>query len=284
MSKIINKNSLFSILTLFFIGFFLSQQSYAGKPEVEDLTGEINGVSKNLKYIKTGICPHTTKKIPCDPGSNFDKFIDDVGNGVERLNKKYGQQRDSCLSDLDILSRYQLFSSSFLSGVAYSVLPEIVRDALDSRGYSVTSNIGATLVQGGLIAYNTASYVPTITGFAVKIGFKNLGFSEQTSTTLASTAAVLASVVPALIFSPETATDCVVNCSVAIAGSYAGSTIALRAKSWIYDKWESYNRSSNEALLVAHITKLEEEVKKLKEERTTIYSLNSNSVETDKNK
>ena len=132
----------------------------------------------------------------------------------------------------------KLLGYSFLNGAAYSLFPEIVRDVLDFRGYSGVSNIAATLVQAGLIAYNTTSYVPTIAGFTVKNGFSYLGFSEETSTTAGSTAAVLSNVVSGLILEQEPAIDCVVNCAIAVCGSYAGSTLALKAKALAYDNFD----------------------------------------------
>jgi len=136
----------------------------------------------------------------------------------------------------------QLVTSSFLKGAAYSILPEIVRNVLESRRYYGLSKIAPTLIEAGLIVYNTESYIPIFTCFAVRRGFRSLGFSEETSTTAASTAAVLANVVPSLIFSQETSINYMLNCSLAILASYAGSTLALTAKSCYnayYDDWWS---------------------------------------------
>ena len=133
------------------------------------------------------------------------------------------------------ISRGYLFSSSFLSGAAYTVFPEISRDILEPRGYSRTSDVVAMMIQGGVILYSTSSYAPAITGIAVRYVFNELGFSPQASTIAGSTTAVAASFIQQLIFSHETVLDTVVDCAIGVAGSYAGSSLALKAKSKIYE-------------------------------------------------
>ena len=135
------------------------------------------------------------------------------------------------------IDKYQLFRSSFLSGAAYSLLPEIFRDILDSKGYFQTSDIVATIIQGGIIVYNTSSYVPTITGMSVRYGLNQLGFSRQASTVAGSTTAIAASLSQKLIFSQESVFDCVIDCALGVSGSYTGSTLALKTKSWVYELW-----------------------------------------------
>lgn len=133
------------------------------------------------------------------------------------------------------ISRGHLFSSSFLSGAAYTVFPEISRDILEPRGYSRASDIVAMMLQGGVILYSTSSYVPVMTGIAVKYAFSELGFSPQVSAIAGSTTAVAASFVQQLIFSHETVLDTAVDCTIGVIGSYAGSSLALKAKSKIYE-------------------------------------------------
>lgn len=133
------------------------------------------------------------------------------------------------------ISRGHLFSSSFLSGAAYTVLPEISRDILEPRGYSRASNIVAMMIQGGVILYSTSSYVPVVTGIAVRYAFSELGFSPQTSAIAGSTTAVAASLIQQLILSHETILDTAVDCTIGVIGSYAGSSLALKAKSKIYE-------------------------------------------------
>ncbi|MBP6951540.1 MAG: hypothetical protein KBD36_05620 [Alphaproteobacteria bacterium] len=131
--------------------------------------------------------------------------------------------------------KYELFFSSFLRGGAYTLLPELFRDVLEFRGYSRASNVVATIIQGGIIAYNTSSYAPAAAGILVKTGLNKLGFSERSSTIAGSTAAVIASLSQKLIFSSESVLDCVVDVTIGVAGSYAGSILALKAKSWVYN-------------------------------------------------
>lgn len=134
------------------------------------------------------------------------------------------------------ISRWHLFSSSFLSGAAYTIFPEISRDILESRGYSSrASNIVAMMIQGGVILYSTSSYAPVVTGIAVRYVFSELGFSPQASAIAGSTTAIAASFIHQLIFSHETILDTAVDCTIAVIGSYAGSSLALKAKSKIYE-------------------------------------------------
>jgi hypothetical protein len=244
------------------------------------LAGQLLEKNQALDLCKAQLpCPTTDcPKSNCtEKAAELKLCNDDKGTCSKRLTE--------CQSENSELGNSQLFSSSFLSGAVYSLIPEMIRDGIEYTGYPELSNIAETVVQGGIILYNTEYYVPVIAGVAVRtIAAKCLGCSPQTSTTLGSTAAVLFSVVPALIFSQETALDCIVNCSLAVGGSYAGSTVALKAKSWIYDKWNYYNSNKKEGLLVAKIEKLEKEVEELKKERKTLYSLTSESVETSKNK
>lgn len=149
-----------------------------------------------------------------------------------------GQREDDTEIEID---RYQLFTSSFLSGAAYSLVPEIIRDALESRGYPRTSNIVATIILGGMIVYNSSSYIAPVTGMVVRIGCDQLGFSPQNSAIAGSTAAIAASLSQKLIYSHETVLDSVVDVAIGVAGSYAGSTLALKAKTWVYSLWGSNN-------------------------------------------
>ena len=145
-----------------------------------------------------------------------------------------GQIEGDAKTEID---RYTLLSSSFLNGAAYSLFPEIVRDALESRGYPRASVI-ATIIQGGMIVYNSPSYVAPITGMAVRIGCSQLGFSPQASSTVGIMVSIVVSLSQELIFSQETVFDSVVDVAIGVAGSYAGSTLAFRAKSWVYDLWK----------------------------------------------
>jgi hypothetical protein len=149
-----------------------------------------------------------------------------------------GQRESDTETEID---RYTLFRSSFLSGAAYSLVPEIVRDSLESRGYLRASNIVATLIQGGMIVYYSSSYVAPVTGMVVRIGCGQLGFSPQTSTIAGSTAAIAASLSQKMIFSHETVLDSMVDVAIGVAGSYAGSTLALKAKAWVYGLWGNNN-------------------------------------------
>lgn len=143
-----------------------------------------------------------------------------------------GQRGDNAETEID---RYTLFSSSFLSGAVYSLVPEIVRDALESRGCPLASAI-AIIVQGGMIVYNSPSYFAPIAGMAVRIGFSQFGFSPQASSTAGITVVIVGSLVQTLIFSQETVLDSVVDVAIGVAGSYAGSILALKAKSWVYEQ------------------------------------------------
>lgn len=147
-------------------------------------------------------------------------------------------QEDVTETEID---RYTLFSTSFLSGAAYSLVPEIVRDLLVSRGYHGVSNAVATIVQGGMIVYYSPSYIAPITGMVVRIGCSQLGFSPQASATAGSTVAVVLSLSEKLVFSQETILDSVVDIAIGVAGSYAGSTLAFKAKSWVYGLWTRNN-------------------------------------------
>ncbi|MBY0273677.1 MAG: hypothetical protein K2X02_09800 [Alphaproteobacteria bacterium] len=132
------------------------------------------------------------------------------------------------------ISRYKIFSSSFINGAAYTLVPELIRDALEFKGYSRASNIVSTIVQSGMIIYNTSSYAPVVTGTIVRIGFRQLGFSQQDSNTAGITVAIVTTLTQKLIFSEETALDCIVDVALGVGGSYMGSTLALKAKSWVY--------------------------------------------------
>lgn len=151
-----------------------------------------------------------------------------------------GQREDD--TDIEIeIDRYQLFTSSFLSGAAYSLVPEIVRDGLESRGYPRASNIVATIILGGMIVYNSPSYIAPVTGMVVRISCDQLGFSPKTSAIAGSTAAIAASLSQKLIYSHETVLDSVVDVAIGVAGSYTGSALALKAKTWVYSLWGSNN-------------------------------------------
>ncbi|MBP6951032.1 MAG: hypothetical protein KBD36_00030 [Alphaproteobacteria bacterium] len=88
-----------------------------------------------------------------------------------------------------------------------------------------------------MIVYNTSSYAPTITGMVVRVGFSQLGFSHQTSATAGNTAAIVASFSQKLILSQETVLDCMVDVAIGA----AGSNLALKANSWIYELWGCNN-------------------------------------------
>jgi hypothetical protein len=96
------------------------------------------------------------------------------------------------------------------------------------------------IIQGGMIVYITSSYTPVVTGIAVRTGFNQLGFSNQSSAIAGSTASIAASLIQRLIVSHETVLDCVVDVAIGVAGSYSGSILALKAKSLIYDLWGRY--------------------------------------------
>lgn len=132
------------------------------------------------------------------------------------------------------ISRFELFGSSFFRGVAYSLIPEVSRDILGSKGYYRASNVVATIIQGGMIYYNS-SYVPAITGMVVKTSFSKLGFSDQVSTTVGVTMAITASLSQKLIFSQETVLDSMIDVAIGVSGSFSGSYLALKAKSWVYN-------------------------------------------------
>ncbi|OJW51140.1 MAG: hypothetical protein BGO67_12500 [Alphaproteobacteria bacterium 41-28] len=140
------------------------------------------------------------------------------------------------------ISGFELFSSSFFRGAAYSLIPEVFRDALDSRGYYRASNVVATIIQGGMIYYNS-SYVPAITGMVVRTGFSKLGFSDQVSTNVGVTVAIAASLSQKLIFSQEAVLDSMIDVAIGVSGSFSGSYLALKAKSWVYNLC-GYNNST----------------------------------------
>lgn len=148
-----------------------------------------------------------------------------------------GQREGNVETEID---RYTLFSLSFLSGAVYSLVPEIVRDTLESRGYPRASAI-AIIVQGGMIVYSSPSYFAPIAGMAVRIGCSQFGFSPQTSTTAGLTVTIVTSLSQELIFGKETVFDSVVDVALGVAGSYAGSTLAFKAKSWVYEHWRGNN-------------------------------------------
>jgi len=154
------------------------------------------------------------------------------------------------LARLDKLEKFngqlELFGSSFVSGAAYSLIPEVIRDGIEFSGYPRYANIAATVIQGGMIVCNTVSYAPIITGVAVRTGANWLGCPPQVSTILGSTAAVVASVCQ----SQEAALDCMTNYAIAFAGSCAGSALALQTKSWVYGLWNNSGNISKEELIV----------------------------------
>jgi hypothetical protein len=139
------------------------------------------------------------------------------------------------------IGRYKIFHLSFLNGAAYTLLPELIRDTLEFRGYSRISNVVATIVQGGMIVYNTSSYAPVVVGTLVRTSFSQLGFSQQDSITAGITASIVTSFSQKLIFSQEMVLDCLVDVGIGVVGSYAGSTLALKAKSWAYELF-GYNK------------------------------------------
>lgn len=132
--------------------------------------------------------------------------------------------------------KYNLFTASVARGAAYSFLPEFVKGILEARGHSgAPADVAAIIVQGGITLYSTASYIPVMTGMVVRGGFHQLGFSQQTSAIAGSTASVLAVVSQNLSFNQDTFIDCVVDCSIAIAGSSLGSYLTLKATPWVCD-------------------------------------------------
>ncbi|MBP9691726.1 MAG: hypothetical protein KBD90_00135 [Alphaproteobacteria bacterium] len=140
------------------------------------------------------------------------------------------------------ISGVELFSSSFFRGAAYSLIPEVFRDTLESRGYYQASNVVTTIIQGGMIYYNS-SYVPAITGIVVRTGFNKLGFSDQVSTNVGVTLAIAASLSQKLIFSQETVLDSIIDVAIGVSGSFSGSYLAVKAKSWVYKLWVSKDSS-----------------------------------------
>lgn len=139
------------------------------------------------------------------------------------------------------IDKYELFNTSVLRGAAYTLVPEIMRDTLVSKGYPQMSNVAATMIQGGMIVYHSSSYIPLMTGMIIKTGCSQLGFSPQVSSTAGSIATILLSLSEKLIFSQETIVESMVDIAIGVAGNYAGSTLALKAKSCIYGLWTSKN-------------------------------------------
>jgi len=166
-----------------------------------------------------------------------------------------------------------LFRSSFVSGAAYSLIPEVIKDGIEFSGYpKKAANVAAMVAQGAMVAYNTVdplnppSYASTITGMAARYGSDYLGYSNDTSIIVGSTVAVVTTV----LFSPEETTlDCITGCAIALAGSYAGSTLALKAKSWIYDFWHNKKITS----LVAQAKSLTAQASSWAFERISFYGL-----------
>jgi hypothetical protein len=166
-----------------------------------------------------------------------------------------------------------LFRSSFVSGAAYSLIPEIIKDGIEFSGYpKKAANVAAIVAQGAMVAYNTvnplnpSSYASTITGMAARYGSDYLGYSKDTSIVVGSTVAIVTTV----LFSPEETTlDCITGCAIALAGSYAGSTLALKAKSWIYDFWHNEQITS----LTAQAKSLTAQASSWAFERISFYGL-----------
>ena len=148
-------------------------------------------------------------------------------------------QKTRALSEINgyksVINGYNLMASSAIQGAAISVIPELISDVLESRGYSHwTSNFASTIAQAGVMAYTAASIVPTITGTAVRKSCDWLGAPSRVSIIAGTTAAVVASIaVSDMSFSEDRMT----NSAIGLAGSYIGGMFALQAKSWIYSVW-----------------------------------------------
>jgi len=173
-----------------------------------------------------------------------------------------------------------LFRSSFVSGAAYSLIPEVIKDGIEFSGYpKKAADVAAMVAQGAMVAYNTvdplnpSSYASTITGMAAKYGSGYLGYSNDTSIIVGSTVAIVTTV----LSSPEETTlDCITGCAIALAGSYAGSTLALKAKSWIYEFWHNEQITS----LVAQAKSLTTQASSWAFERISFYGLWSSGDNT----
>jgi hypothetical protein len=162
--------------------------------------------------------------------------LDDCKRDLNNCNNISSQ----CQSDLNIsnhtLVAHNLLFRSVSSGAVYSLVPELISDSVEYLGYSQrASSYAAMLVQAGLIAYTTYDYVPTLTGIAVRKSCNWLGVDSRVSSIAGTTAAVVTSVARA---SMDLDQEVLIDCGIAMAGSFVGSTWALHAKDWVYSFWK----------------------------------------------
>ncbi len=136
--------------------------------------------------------------------------------------------------NIDLAKHYELFGNSFLSGAAYSLIPEIIREALVSRGHQNASNITAMIIQGGMLFLYNTTPESIIIGIGTRNIFEQLGFSHQISAAAGSIASVVTVAYKNLISSEAIIFDYMIHCAIAFTGSCAGSLFALQAKSWFW--------------------------------------------------
>lgn len=126
------------------------------------------------------------------------------------------------------------FTSSFFSGAFYSFFPELCRSYSEHKEYSKNVKVLAPIaIQGLIIFCGTNNYIPAITGIAVSIVLKYLDFTPENSITSGSIVSVISSMY-CNTYSYDISS--IIGYPISIFGSYAGSTLALKAKSLICER------------------------------------------------
>lgn len=143
-----------------------------------------------------------------------------------RLNVCY-EKLNICYKECQTLDKHRLFSSSFISGGIYSSISELVGNILIPQGYSENSaHIISMIIHYSIMG----GYTPALTGMAVKVIISNIGIPYQYSA-IAGSAASVVSDFSHVILSQEVILNRIVDSTIAIAGSYVGSTLVRQIRS-----------------------------------------------------
>ncbi|MBY0462879.1 MAG: hypothetical protein K2Q34_06840, partial [Alphaproteobacteria bacterium] len=193
-------------------------------PDFNDLYSDIKEISANLLHIIRS------------NDKELQKYKEEFINNQSTQNNVKNNYQSELNKNIATIAKHDLFLTSAVSGAVYSLVPEIVNDGIEYLGYSRrASKYATTFAQAVLIMSTTSDYVPTLTGTAVKMGFDWLGASSRVSAIAGSTTALVTSVVRAdMAFNQEALLDC----TIALAGGFVGSTWALQTKDWVYSFWK----------------------------------------------
>lgn len=207
----------------------------------------LNALTESYNAIvgESNVCKNSLQQ----QAEQFETYKTDLRQDfIERDKSFEAQQREleeyknlyyQAQSDLNwSKDRAKLGGYSAAAGAVTSLLPEMIKDGVSLTRYAEHANkVGSaiTLLEGGVIAYNAASYspsltgmfLPALTGMAVRSGLNYWGVVPEKSVTAGNTVAILTSFAQRLIFEPETSFYDVLDHGIAVAANWGGSVLAL---------------------------------------------------------